>query len=109
MVYEQVAYRISFVLFGEDADRVKIEYDEYDELVLIVDVHGYTVKEAKKVIDGVFKVINVSFTFRLIHGYNHGTKLKEYIHNEFINNRVVEKYCYPNNPGETFLTVVEEQ
>ncbi len=105
MVYDQVAFRVSFILFGEDVKRVKIEYDEYGSFVITIDLHGYKVSEAKNVICGIMKVINVPFRLELIHGYSHGTAIKEYIHNVLCDKRIVEKYCYPDNPGRTILTI----
>ncbi len=106
MVREQVDLKIKFILFGKNSYRPTIEYDEYGELIITVELHGLTVSETKKIINGILLLINEPFTLKLIHGYNHGTALKEYIHKDLHNKRIVEKYCYPYNPGETILTIV---
>ena len=105
MLKEQIEYGISFLLFGDNNNRATVEMDQYGKFVITVDLHGCSVRQAKKIINGIIALIREPFTFAIIHGYIHGMAIKEYIHNEFCNTRVVEKYCFSHNPGETFLTV----
>ena len=94
------------MVYGENKKRiVGVKFDEYGEAVITIDLHGLRLKEAKKLIDAVITIIPVSFTLDLIHGYNHGTALKEYIHNQLDHERIIDRYCNSYNAGETFLQI----
>ncbi len=48
-----------------------------------------------------------SFSLRLIHGYNHGTIIKEMLWNKFDNDRLKERKTVENNPGQTIFMIKE--
>lgn len=102
---EQMMDRMTFIMYGDDLCRVRI-YQENDGVNIVeIDLHGLNKKHAAKIISNVILMYRFSFRLILIHGYNHGTALKEYIWNDFNNSRIKDKRCPMNNPGITYLTI----
>lgn len=92
--------RLNMILTKEDIDRVQEFPDR-----MSVDLHGKTRKEAKKLLNNIINVILHPFTIEVIHGYNHGTALKDMIFNEEINPRIISKDVPVYNIGETILLI----
>lgn len=70
-----------------------------------LDLHGLTYKKAERMVANVICVNRGRFVVKVIHGYNHGTVLKEMIMNETISSRISKRVSPVWNPGQTFLTV----
>lgn len=92
--------RLSIIFSAEDMHRISFS----DESV-VVDLHGKNKYEAKTFINNIINMINHPFKMDVIHGYNHGTVLKQMIYKEEINSRIVERLGSNHNMGETFLMV----
>lgn len=92
---------------SEDAERVEWKSSEGEHIIVDVDVHQMTCAEAKKFIRNIISLLTqYNFTLNVIHGYLHGTAIKEMIYSENINNRI-EKISSPsNNPGISILMIV---
>lgn len=101
---EQMMNRMTFLMFGEDLCRVEI-YEEDGEKTIKIDLHGLRKKNAERLINNVIAMYRFSFRLVLIHGYNHGTVLKELIWNEYKNERVQRKYSHLGNLGITYLDI----
>ena len=52
---------------------------------IIVDVHGLTCQEAKQFIRNIVNVTKGICIVKVIHGYKHGTKIKEMLRKRFMN------------------------
>lgn len=100
---KQVYDRVLFILYGEDVWRVRVDVDENGVIVIRVDLHGKKCVEALKIIRQIITIIQIPFTLDIIHGYNHGTAIKDMIWNQVKHTRIQEKFCNEWNPGETFL------
>ena len=70
---------------------------------IIVDVHGLSCQEARQFINNVINLSFGSCTVEVIHGYRHGTKIKEMIQEKFLNPYI--KLIIPDqfNLGVTYL------
>ncbi len=75
--------------------------------VLQLDLHGLKKYEAKRLINSLIALCNGRFILELIHGYTHGTVLKEMIAAEITNTRITEKWSFAYNPGRTLLEIAE--
>ena len=88
--------RLGMVLSIEELERISIL-----EGVLFVDVHGLTRNEMVRFLKNVSLIPREPFSMTIIHGFNHGTKLKETVRYEDIISRphtiVTDKF----NPGVT--------
>lgn len=92
--------RLNMILTAEDMNRIQ----EYPDRMSL-DLHGKTKKEAKRLLNNVINIIRHPFTMEVIHGYNHGTALKDMIFEEVINPRIVSKNVPSYNIGETYLYI----
>ncbi len=97
--------RVTFVLPRDMKTKVSLEWDEFGRLVITMDLHGLSRSEAERVVTNIIAVLRIPFTLALIHGYNRGTVLKEFIHRDLSNPRIKKRYCNNWNPGETFLEI----
>ena len=92
--------RLNLILTQEDMKRIQQYPDR-----MSLDLHGKTRREAKKLLNNVINTIRHPFTMEVIHGYNHGTALKDMIFEEVINPRIISKDVPSYNIGETFLYI----
>ena len=70
-----------------------------------IDIHGYTVEEAKKYIEQTIVKLDKNITeLVVIHGYHGGAKLKDLLRNpNGIRSRRISRRKYTMNQGETIL------
>jgi DNA-nicking Smr family endonuclease len=67
-----------------------------------IDVHGLNVYQAKIKIDSALKKADKSvYRLRIIHGFNHGTAIRDMIAEEYLNHPKVRKIVTGNNFGQT--------
>ena len=89
----------------EEIKRVRVFSSVTGDIRVKVDVHGYDKKRTRVFVGNIIALIRNPFKMNVIHGYNHGTVLKEFINGEYRNNRIVRRNVLPNNPGVTVLTI----
>ena len=92
--------QLGMLLTKEELNRIKIKGNQ-----ITVDLHHLKVKEAKRLLNNIVAINRSSFTMECIHGYNHGTALKEMIQGDFNNKRILSKKSLQHNLGLTELTV----
>ena len=102
MVLEE---KFKMVLSPTEINRLKIKTNcSNDEGINIeVDVHGLTCKQAKRFIKNIINLGNTAFLLKIIHGYNHGTAIKEMLSTNFYNSHVIKKYPDQFNKGITYM------
>ena len=71
-----------------------------------VDVHGLTKPAAKRFINNIINIIRDAFGLLIVHGFRHGTVIKEMLRSEFWNPKVSDMYEAPSNPGVTYLVIM---
>lgn len=94
--------KMKMIFTKEEIARIteKIQGDVH---MLTVDVHGLKVKEAKRFLNNLIAVNSEAYDIRVIHGYNHGTAIKEMVRTELESTRLLEKKSVRHNPGQTIL------
>lgn len=94
-------------LYGsEDADRVKWNSSDDNSITVTVDVHQMTCSEAKRFIKNVISLFaQCNFTLNVIHGYVHGTAIKEMLNKESISHRIENISSPACNPGVSILMI----
>ena len=92
--------KLNMILTQEEINRIQ----EYPNGMRI-DLHGKTRKEAKRLLNNIINATLHPFTMDVIHGYNHGTALKDMIFEEDINPRIISKDVPVYNIGETILLI----
>ncbi len=105
MSNEALLSRISFVVFGDDCWRVKIDFKVVGSPEIIYDAHGQTVLEARRTIRNIANIVMAPITLIVIHGYRHGTAIKEMLAEENFSGRLICRYSPEFNPGETFMEI----
>lgn len=104
MSKNQIYQLLSIVLTKGDMNRINVQ-DETANIQVEVDVHGLKCCQAKRFINNLINIIRAEFRLIVIHGYNHGTAIKDMLANSFINSHVVEMYSDIYNKGVTYIQV----
>lgn len=99
-----IADRLRLVLSKGELDRIQVRSQEND-IRIIADVHGMKCYEAKRFINNIINLVRMSFKLIVIHGYNHGTAIKDMLSQSFRNNHVSEQYPDPCNQGITCMLI----
>lgn len=74
------------------------------ELDLQIDLHSLTLEVANNVLLNILNITQLSINqIKLIHGYNKGTILKNFIVNDFTHSRIYKKEVDATNEGITLL------
>lgn len=93
------------ILTKEEKDRIQITTKEGEKIQISVDMHGLNANKAKKFLNNLIVMLRGEFELKIIHGYNHGTVIKEIIWNEYKNSKIKEKIADATNLGVTYLSV----
>lgn len=98
--------KMAMIFTQEDINRVSIRENGNNQEVA-VDLHGFSVKEAEMFVDNVIALDPGAFRMDLIHGYNHGTAIKEMVNTPGMlrSRRIRERKSPAWNPGLTTLTI----
>ena len=106
MSNETLRQKLNFVIYGDNKWRL------YDFTVdgngipkVRLNVHGMTVREAKVFILNVVNVIHGTMALEVIHGFNHGTAIRDMLAGENFSGRLTERYCPGKNPGMTNMRI----
>ena len=75
------------------------------EDVVSVDVHGMKCWQAKQFINNIINLSNRPFHLTVIHGYNHGTAIKDMVRNHLDNKRIMDRAADQFNLGITYLDI----
>ena len=73
--------------------------------VVSVDVHGMKCWQAKQFINKIINLSNHPFHLTVIHGYNHGTAIKDMVRNHLDNKRIMDRAADQFNLGITYLAI----
>lgn len=97
--------RLHLIFTDDEISRITLLGDK-EELRIIADVHGMSCFQAKRFINNLINIIREKFRLIVIHGYNHGTAIKDMLTDSFINMHVVSKHVDPKNQGVTYMQIV---
>jgi hypothetical protein len=74
---------------------------------MIIDLHQLTAAKAMKLLNNLIALNRDDCEIDVIHGYNHGTSIKDTIWNCMQNPRILEKQGVAHNPGMTILKIAK--
>lgn len=100
-----VATRLKMVLSTQEINRLKITETSDGLLRITADVHGMTCHEARRFINNIINLVRVAFRLIIIHGYNHGTAIKDMLAWNFNNTHITERHPDPWNQGVTYMSI----
>ena len=81
---EQFIMKLAFILTLEEMARISVK-EEKSSLILTIDFHSLKCLEARKILSKIIALNKYAFALHVIHGYNHGTALKEMIRYQYSN------------------------
>lgn len=100
-----IDYRLRMIFTKDELNRITVSVSAHHTLFIMVDVHGLTCCEARRFINNIINVIQCPFQLEVIHGYTHGTAIKEMLATNFRNVRITERHPDSYNYGVTYMTL----
>ena len=92
-----------FLFSKDEISRIKDKVREDGSHLVTVDMHGLKAKEAKRFLKNLIAVNREGYEMCIIHGFNHGTAIKEIVNTENLGERVLKRIPVRHNPGATRL------
>jgi len=100
-----VASRLSMILTKEELSRLSIRENSGSELRIVADVHGMKCVQVRRLINNIISIVRGAFQLIIIHGYNHGTAIRDMLENDFNNEHISESFIEPYNLGVTHMVI----
>lgn len=97
--------RLKMVLTQSEMNRIKISESRSGKIRITADVHGMKCYEARRFINNIINIVRIAFRLVIIHGYNHGTAIKEMLAQNFSNDHIYEQFPDPRNQGVTHMLI----
>ena len=92
--------RLEMIFTREQIERIT---ENLSTKTITVDLHGLSVKDAQRLLKNLMAINREGYDICAIHGYNHGTAIKEMITDSLNNPRLTEKKKVKGNYGRTLL------
>ena len=96
--------RLQMILTPQELNRIVVRGSD-DSLQIRVDAHGLTRAEARMLINNVILIPHTNFNLLVIHGFNHGTAIKEMLETDFDNGHILSHSVDPFNKGVTHMQI----
>ena len=97
--------KLAIILPDSDLERIKIA--SINNLIIIrLDVHKLKCYQARRLINNIITLVNTAFELIVIHGFNHGTAIRDMLSTNFDNTHISKKYIDSNNEGVTHMLVL---
>lgn len=97
--------RLRMVFTDEEINRLTISEVDKRRIRIVADVHGMKCSQARRFINNIINTVRVAFQLIVIHGYNHGTAIKDMLAQNFSNTHITEKHADPYNQGVTHMLI----
>ena len=106
MSRREMLNNIYFVVFGENSGRLaRLEQLPDGKWSIVIDVHGLTVQEAKKMLKNLINILRIGVQIVVIHGYHGGTAIRDMIRTDDFGYRLQSISSPLANPGVSVLQV----
>lgn len=105
MKYEKVYSRLEKIFTQDEISRLAIR-EKQSDVQIVVNVHGLKCFQVRQLLNNLISVMRMKFHLLVIHGYNHGTAIKNMLGNDFQNCHVTKLYPDPFNKGVTHISVI---
>ena len=100
-----VSTKLTMIFSQKDVSRLEITEVNPEHLKITVDVHGMRCSEARRFINNIICIVNMDCQLVIIHGYNHGTAIKEMLLHNFNNKHIYERSRDSKNQGITYMLI----
>lgn len=95
---------LKLILNVQEYSRIEC-FEDCAPVKVRIDLHGFKMKQVKRLLCNIIASIREPFELDVIHGYRHGDAIKCYIANDLNNSRIKEKQTLIYNPGETIIKI----
>lgn len=99
-----VGTRLQMIFTSDEFGRLRIGESD-NELSIIADVHGMKCRQARRFLNNIINAVRQPFRLEVIHGYVHGTAIKEMLDRNFDNVHIIEHHSDPCNYGVTYISL----
>lgn len=96
--------QLAIIFSDNELDRISIT-DERNHISITIDVHRLKCHQAKRLINNIISLVRTAFELIIIHGFNHGTAIRDMLSNNFNNNHIEKKYIDQYNQGVTHMLI----
>jgi hypothetical protein len=96
---------LKIFLSEEQMKRFRFVVTKNGAKAVVVDLHGLKAKEARTFIKNAVAANREGLLMYIVHGFNHGTAIKDIVNSEKISERIIERHLQEHNPGCTILSV----
>ena len=96
--------RLEFALPAGEKQRLNCIVTKDGTLEAILDVHGLKCVQVRKIINNMLNLARQRLCLAVIHGFNHGTAIKDMLPS-MDNPHIVSTACDANNPGKTYIMI----
>ena len=100
-----VISRLALVFTESELSRISVQEPPQGDTRITVDVHGMKCYEARRFINNIINIVRMAFQLIVIHGYNHGTAIKDMLAHNFSNRRICRKFPDLYNQGVTNMLI----
>lgn len=100
-----VSRKLQMIFTNDEINRISIKEAPGTKPQIIADVHGMKCSQARRFINNIINTIHEAFKLIIIHGYNHGTAIKDILADNFCNSHIAEQYIDPYNQGVTHMLI----
>lgn len=101
MVYS----RLRMIFTKEEISRLTISEIDECKIRITADVHDMKCSQARRFINNIINTVRVAFQLIIIHGYNHGTAIKDMLAESFSNTHITEQHLDPYIQGVTHMLI----
>ena len=98
--------KLELIFTEEELRRLSIKENTCNKMRVYADVHGMKCYQARRFINNVINAIRRAFELIIIHGFNHGTAIKDMFANNYSNLHITQKYASRFNKGITHMSIL---
>ena len=100
-----ISTKLQMIFTNDEISRLSIKEAPGTKPQIIADVHGMKCSQARRFINNIINTIRETFKLIIIHGYNHGTAIKDMLAESFCNSHITEQFPDPYNQGITHMLI----
>lgn len=100
-----ISDKLKVIFSPDEINRIKVIEKDRQYLLVIADVHGLKCYQAKRFINNIINLIHSAFKLIIIHGYTHGTAIKDMLQSHFYNPHILELFPDFQNQGVTHMII----
>lgn len=101
-----ITKKLELIFTEAELNRLSIKEYTRNKMRVYADVHGMKCYQARRFINNIINAIRITFELIIIHGFNHGTAIKDMFANNYSNLHIAQKYASQYNKGITHMYIL---